>query len=98
MLLKRSGYGLCMITGFLLGVYGLYILFPGNPYFGYNLIGIVQLVLVAGTLASFVFSLKNIKVLSQNKVIVYSLLLIWHVLLLLFMAFSLFVWFAFRPA
>lgn len=97
MSLKRTSYGLFGITGLLLVVYGWYILLPESIPLGYNPIGIVQIVLMIGTLVSLVLTLKKIRTLSRKTILPYSILVAWHVALILFMAFSLFVWFAFRP-
>lgn len=94
---KKSLYVLCFIDLILIGVYTLYIVIPEELYLGYYPIGIIQIVLMIGTLISLVIYIKNWEIKSKKEKLKKFLLIIGYVISIIWMVYSLFIWYAFLP-
>lgn len=92
---KKSFYVLVFIDVMLIGVYALYIIIPKEYYLGYYPIGIIQVVLMIVSLMSLVFFIKNWNI-NKGKHLKFFLL-IGYVVSIVWMAYSLFIWYAFLP-
>lgn len=93
---KKSFYVLCIIDILLIGIYALYIVLPEQVYLGYYPIGIVQIILLTGALISLILYIRN-RITLKKIGIVDGLLLAGYIFSIMFMAFGVFVWYAFLP-
>lgn len=94
---KKSFFVLFFIDLILIGVYTLYIVIPEELYLGYYPIGIIQIILMVGTIISLVIYIKNWKIKSNKGKLKKILLIIGYVISIIWMVYSLFIWYAFLP-
>lgn len=92
---KKSFHTLCLITIMLIAIYSLYFI-PEEYYIGYYPIGVVQFILVIGSVVTLIRHVRHCmitKIISIKD----SLIMTSYIILILFMGFSLLVWTAFFP-
>jgi len=94
--IKKSFFILGILDFLFLGTYFVYLVVPIN--FGYYPIGIVQLILLAFCLLYLVFYTKNYILISIKKWKALAIFLFaGYIGSILFMLYSIFVWYAFMP-
>lgn len=89
---KKGLITLAIIDLLFIGIFALYI--GSSKYYGYNLIGIVEIILLIATvIALFLFVKSSIKNIKTKEI----LLVIAYIVSLLVQIYSVFIWIVFMP-